>query len=206
MKRKEDGFGAIGILAVLVIIGLIGLVGWNVSNTNTMKNKVDNASPQLTTTSQESIEQNSSKTYSSEKYGITFDYPVDWRLHEEDEANTLVVALAPGSGLNDKIALTAFVQSGAKISDVKAKYENLVNGKASDFKTTSETGNFFNLSGYKYTHNFIKLDEPTFYTYILDRNDAVIEFRITMSQYAKEKDQTIIDQVEQVLEKGKYTR
>ena len=205
MKDSEKGFGLIGIIG-LVVVGLIGLVGWYVFNTSTIKNKADNKSPQQTTISQESTEQNSSKTYASEKYGITFDYPADWQLHENDEASTLIVALAPGSSLNDKIALTAFVQSGARISDVKAKYENLVNGKASDFKTTSETGNFFNLSGYKYTHNFIKLDEPTFYTYILDRNDAVIEFRITMSQYAKEKDQTIIDQVEQVLEKGKYTR
>jgi cytoskeletal protein RodZ len=92
-KNKQHGFSPALVVIIVAAAALLGLIGWRVYEA--MKPKTTANSQNQTQTNQSTT---NTKTFKSDKYGYTLEYPASWTVASEMQQSTEVVTLkAPGT-------------------------------------------------------------------------------------------------------------
>lgn len=110
--KKNPGFGIVGIVLVVATVVLAGVIAWRVYDSTQHKTDTTQQSTNNQTqgTTQASAD---NKTYKSEKYGFTFEYPKDWSV---ETVATITVLKAPGTVTIDQPIGLTITDKGAMVT------------------------------------------------------------------------------------------
>jgi len=139
MVKRQHGFSAIEIILILILVGLIGFGAWYVWRANTSPTSTAVDQPETTPT-----------TVAYDRYGLTFKYPVDWKLDAQDDAQSIATTLTspdykvgPDATVGQSITIdeAIFLESNLTAENFRAKQVDAHPNEYSDYKELDINGN-----------------------------------------------------------------
>lgn len=121
--QKTAGFGVVEIILIVVIIGLVGFIGYYAYQQQTNPANAPAAVSQNTPADATA----SWKTHA--RYGVTYKYPADWQIKENNTTQSMATYLSspslvadPTKGDSVTVDITDFNQTGLTAENFKTKH------------------------------------------------------------------------------------
>ena len=126
MKKNQNGFGVVEIILVLIVIGVIFTLGWIAYSHYHKQTTLKNNTTQNTSTTVKKDDITSYKTYTTDIYNISFEYPDSWSLSDpvtSNEEGNVSRSVTVNTSNNTKVDFTVGIRGLGGGCDAPSTYE-----------------------------------------------------------------------------------